>query len=455
MTIHLRLILALMIAVTLASCSTFTREETDTYTITRVDTTRAERVHNPPGDRDNGVVYPSSRTVEIKRDVVQYDSAVTREYPNFIRFGAFEGIGLIGSARGGESVNLGAFGMYPDIDLLFAQKKDTSTSVFSGSVHRFGIMEWRLRWFDDAPGWSWGITSAELIRADAESSHWLTGAGVLTVTKRFYLKESIPYAAIRVSAGFAAWPSQYVHLTTSADLGSIGGLNLRAYTGFAFGMGGGVSPGSWTSVPYVGVGASVLDFLNHERELDREWKDMEHSSWHIGIAEAMLVGSDAERSIFDPNVTGGAKPLVTGVVARLAPATVALPLLDYRLALGTSAVSFIALGPTQFGLGILPIRASYVAHPFGHKVAIEPFIEASYAPSTWGHIGLKGAMPVNEQVSLHIQIGYVNGATGSLRGVDIEGRTRNLTSFSGVYLGIGAGIMDRFFSRDELRYARD
>jgi hypothetical protein len=456
MTMHLRLILTLTIAATLASCSSFTREEKDMYTITRVDTTRAERVHNPPGDRDNGVVYPSSRTVEIKRDVVQTDSIVTREYPNFIRFGAFEGIGLIGSGRGGQSVNLGAFGMYPDIDLLFAQRTDTSSSLFTGSVHRFGIMEWRLRWFDDAPGWSWGITGAEIVRGDDRQAWWLWSTGMFTVTKRIYLKESIPYAALRFSAGFSAAPSQYVHLTTSADLGSIGGLNLRAYTGFAFGMTGpGPFKGNFSTVPYVGFGASVLDFLNHERELEREWKDMEHSSWHIGLAEGMLLGSDAERSIFDPNVTGGAKPLVTGAIVRLAPATIALPLLDYRLALGTSALSFMALGPTQFGLGVLPIRLSYVSHPFGYKVTVEPFAEVSYAPSSWTHLGLRGALPVNGQISLHVQAGYVSGSTGSLRGVDIEGRVRNLTSFSGFYIGIGAGIMDRFFSRDELRYARD
>ncbi|MBU3740995.1 MAG: hypothetical protein FGM24_01795 [Candidatus Kapabacteria bacterium] len=455
------MLLAALLAVLMTGCSGVTRVERDVYTLTRVDTTQTERVRNAPGERDNGIIYPSSRMIETRRQMVQMDSVVVREYPDFIRLGLFEGIGMIGSGQGGASVNLGPFGMYWDVDRFIraiADKRrlaDTLDNIFDGSVHRFGIGEWRLRWFNDAPGWSWGITGLELFRADDDNDNWLTGAGVLTVSKRFYLKESIPYGALRVSAGFAAFPSQYVHLTTSADLGSIGGLNLRAYAGYAFGMRAGQDVASFINVPYVGIGASVLDFLNRDSELEREWRDMEHSSWFIGLAELTLLGSDVESSIFDMSLTGADKPTLTGLIARLAPVTIALPALDYRLAIGTAGVSFLALGGTAFGLAVLPIRVSYVMHPFDMPLQVEPFIEASYAPSTFAHIGLRGAVPISDQASLHVQLGYVSGSTGSLRGLDASGQDVNVTAFDGFYIGIGAGFLDRFFGRDELRYARD
>ena len=63
----------------ISGCVTITRTEEDLYTITESDTTIREEVHNPPGDRDNGTIYPSPRTVEIERQYVQRDSVVERE----------------------------------------------------------------------------------------------------------------------------------------------------------------------------------------------------------------------------------------------------------------------------------------------------------------------------------------------------------------------------------------
>jgi hypothetical protein len=229
---------------------------------------------------------------------------------------------------------------------------------------------------------------------------------------------------------------------------------MRAYAGYAFGVNSGKDVSGFVGVPYIGIGASVLDFVNRDSELEREWRDMEHSSWFIGMADVTFLGSDVESSIFNMNATGADKPTLTGLIARIAPVTIALPVLDHRLAFGTSAVSFLALGGTAFGLAVLPVRLSYVAHPFDMPLQVEPFIEASYAPSTFAHIGLRGAVPINEQASLHLQMGYVSGSTGSTRGLDASGRDVNITAFNGFYIGIGAGIMDRFFGRDELRYAR-
>jgi len=458
---HLLITLPVLAAIVTA-CGSITRTERDVLTVTKTDTTVVESVRNQPGTRDNGIVYPSSRTIETSRSVIQYDVEEKREYPDFIRLGLFEGIGLIGSGQGFPSTNTGVFGLFYDMDRLLntrLREPTDASPLFSGSIYRFGIGEWRLRIFDDAPGWSWGITGLEMIRPSDDQSTWLNGAGVLTINKRWYLRPEIPYVSLRFHAGFAAFPSQYVNVSGSIDAGSIGGLNLRVYAGYAFGMGGLISPGQFTDAPYLGLGVSMLDFLNREDELEREWKYMEHSAWEIGIAEIGFLGADVERSMFAPGVVGDERPMVTGMIARLIPTTLALPVLNNRLAIGTSLVSFFSLGAREFGLGVLPIRVSYVAHPFENEFVVEPFLEWMYAPSSMANLGVRATLPVAHQVSIVATLGYVSGNTGSLLGLDIEGQAgrflRNETNFSGIYFSIGAAIFDRLFGPKELRYARD
>lgn len=447
----------LLMALVVTGCGQITRTEKDTYTITRIDTTRTEAVRNSPGERDNGIIYPSSRTLVQSRSLVQYDSVEERDYPAFIRLGLFEGIGMIGSSQGGSAVGLGMFGVHYDVDRLLRGTlgQPTSEPLFDGAMYRIGIGEWRLRWFDDAPGWSWGVTGAEIIRPDNDSKNWLTGAGVLTLSKRWYLRPDIPYASIRISGSFGIIPSQYFTLTTSADLGSIGGLNLRAYAGYTAGLGGLVSAGSFSSIPFVGFGASVLDFLNREDELYTEWKDHPHSAWEISISEVAFIGSQDERSVFAPRLVQESVG-VRGLLVRLASASVALPVLDYRLTFGTSLFSMIATGATSFGFAMLPLRLSYVLHPGNGEIQLEPFLEYGYAPSTVTNLGLRLALPVANQVSLTVYAGYVTGQTGSDLGLDIEGVRRtinNPTAFNSFYLGVGTAIFDHLFKRSQLRYA--
>jgi hypothetical protein len=456
-TTHLT-VLSILVA-TLTGCGSITRTERDTYTVTNIDTTVADYVRNPPGVRDNGMVHPSTRVVERSRTTVQYDSVVIREYPDFIRFGLFEGIGLIGSGQGAGSTNTGLFGLFYDVDRLLNERiaeKPSTGGLFTGSIYRFGIGEWRLRVFDDAPGWSWGITGFEAIWADDSATSKLHGIGVLTLNKRWYLRPDIPYLALRASASFAAFPSQYVNLSGSLDVGSIGGLNLRAYAGFAFGSPGFVAAGEFVSAPYIGLGISAIDFLNREEELQREWKYMEHSAWEIGVAEIAFLGADVERSFFavDEQLQ---QPSLTGLMIRLAPTTLSLPFIDKRLSLGTSLVSFFAMGAREFAIGVLPIRVSYVAHPIISTLAIEPFLEWMYAPSSMANVGVRAALPIAQQVTLTATLGYVSGNTGSLLGLDVAGARqilgRDPTAFSGVYFGIGAAVFDRLFGEKELRYA--
>jgi hypothetical protein len=330
--------------------------------------------------------------------------------------------------------------------------------VFDGYMFRMGLTEWKLNWFDNAPNWTWGVTGYEIIRAD--DMHSMSGIGVLNITKRFYLRDKIPYAAIRPSISFALFPSQYINTSVSADLGSIGGINLRLYTGVAV---GGDLFGETTEVntiPYAGLGVSVMDFLNREEELDTEWKYHEHSSWEIGAAEITLLGSQADRSIFSARKSGADAPTIKGLTARIAVADVALPLLDYRLSLGTSLANIVFLGSTEFGIGILPLRLTYHWMPLQSTMRIEPFAEINFAPSSFFHAGVRAAFPIAEQMTIHLTAGWANGRTGSTVpgrdgvGYSIDGRRIVDSHFGAIYIGVGASIFDHLFARKDLRYGK-
>jgi len=442
--------------ITLTSCGTITRVEKDVYTITDVDTTVVSQVHNQPGDRDNGVIYPSSRTVTMDRHMKQHDSIVTREYPGFIRLGVFEGVGLIGSSTDGTTTNNGLFGVFPTIDdLLFKDEPDENAStLFKGGIYRFGIGEWKMHWFSDDPNWTWGITAFESIVPD--NNHTLRGIGVLSIRKRFYFRDKIPYMAITPQLHLAAFPSQYVNAGASADLGSIGGLNLRVYAGYAMGLTNPID-GDFINFPYAGLGVSVMDFLNREEELEVEWKEHEHSAWELGGAEGILLGAgDVSASFFGRDKAGTGKSALTGFSARFLHATVALPILDHRLSLGTSLVNMVALGLEEFGVGVLPIRASYHWQPFDARFAIEPFVEYNYAPSSFAQFGARAALPISDQLSVVFIAAYATGNTGSAGNytLTLPTGTSSSNTFSAFYIGFGASFFDKIFSRSELRYGR-
>lgn len=446
----------------LVGCSSFTRTEKDVHTITQHDTVVTERVQNAPGDRDNGVIYPSSRVISYDRNVLQHDSVVTREYPNFIRLALFESVGLAFSGQGGHALNRGVFGIQFDIDeYLFGRPADSTTSpIFVGAIYRFGIVEWRLRWFDDDPDWSWGITAFELLQPDASADHQLTGVGVLSIKKRFRLRDKIPYISLTPSMEFSAITSQYVNPNVALEIGSIGGVNFRAYAGYAFemrglaGAGSGYSSG-FVSFPYLGLGFTTFDFLNRQEETETEWKYHEHSAWEIGLVQFNFIGaSNQVASLFSPEKTGDNASKLTGFTARVGTAMLALPFLDQHIAIGTSLFNGVMLGATGFGIGVLPIRLSGWFNVFSNNIAVEPFVEYNYTPSQFAHVGARIAFPVGDNATIQFVAGYASGQTGSARGYDSGGQPFNPTSFSGFYLGIGAGLFDKIFHRDELRYGK-
>jgi hypothetical protein len=444
----------LVISACITSCIGLTRTEKDRYTITDVDTLETSQVTNQPGDRDNGIIYPSSRTVVKERHIVQEDSVVVREYPDFIRLGIFEGIGLIGSKISGNSTQTGVFGLFPSVDRLFHNgEKDTSVAtVFSGGIYRVGIGEWKMHWLGDDPNWTWGVTSFEMIIPDDDPKNTLRGVGVLSIRKRFYFRDKIPYFAITPQFHLSLFPSQYGNLGASADLGSIGGLNLRAYAGYAFGITSMVDA-NWVAFGYAGLGVSVADFLNREEELETEWKYHEHSSWEIGGGDAFFLGSGANKSLFRSNDPTRAEPAVTGFGLRLLTATIALPVLDYKLTFGTSLAQLLVLGLEEYGLSVLPLRLSYVIQPFANtRFIIEPFAEYNYAPSQFVHAGIRTALPLSDQLAVIAILGFADGSTNAA--LNFDGFSTTISEFSLFYFGIGVSVLDKLFGREDLRYGK-
>lgn len=442
-------------------CISYTRMETDIYTISELDTTTQYLDKNAPGNRDNGIIYSSSRTVESERTLIQRDSTVIREYPNFIRLGLFEGIGLIGS--GSEyAAGMGMFGIFPDFDNFKTTYRGGTGKVFSGGLYRFGVAEWRLRWFRDSKDWTFGTSGLEIIMPDSRTEYALASIAPLYLRKRWFLREEIPYIAITGHFGIGIVPSQYLNLAASIDVGSIGGLNVRAYLGLAGGINPKWSPqvamspendstGVTSIFPYLGIGVSVLDFLNRVPETYREWKDHEHSSWDVGLMQLILINSGAS-SIYK---TDSSAALLTGYILRIANASVALPLLDYRLYAGTSLINFLVLGNNEWGMSILPLRLGFWQTVIMDELSVEPFIEYNYYPSEFIHLGGRLNFRVTEGINLGVALGYASGSTVGKFGSDMMRQLGDPMKFSRPYIGLSIGIFDRIFFPEHLRYFKN
>lgn len=435
----------------------YSRVEKDTYTISNLDTLTLNYVKNDPGNRDNGIIYPSSRAVIAERTIVQYDSTVERHYPNFIRLGLFEGIGTWGG-DGDYSLGTGLFGIFPELINLDGYFESDDSFVFPGGIYRFGIGEWRLRWFRDAKNWTLGFHLYEAIIPDGRDDMILQSVSTPYIRKRFFLREEIPYVAITTAVGLGWFPSGYINGSVSLDVGSIGGLNMRVYAGLAQSIwssdiGNYVQDKSAITYPYFGFGMSFLDFHNLPKETEIEWKHHEHSSWNVGLVQVGIVGSNAESSIFGRNDSTSSS-ISSGTIIRIAPSELALPLFDYKLFAGTALLNFVGLGMTEWGLGVLPIRIGYWDQLLKDELFISPFIEYNYYPSKIVHIGNKLSLKIDEFFSVNFLLGYVNGETfQSLPDAFLDNYEKP-GSLDNFYFGLSIGIRDRLFAPEELRYNR-
>lgn len=447
-----------LLSLYLVSCGALTREERDVFTITDCDTTFKNFVKNSPNNKDNGVVFPSSREILVERNTTQRDSEFIRYYPDFIRYGFFESIGTFGGDPA-YKIGTGLFGLFPINEMQSSYKGDPD-KLFPGGIYRLGIGEWRLRWFRDAPNWTIGTSIFEAILPDARSERYLISLYPIYVRKRFFLREEIPYIAVTPALGFGLYPSQYMNSSVSLDIGSLGGLNLRAYLGLALGYNSATSflvksksdaPVAQTvSYPYAGLGISFLDFLNLVPETLVEWKDHQHSSWEVGVADFSLLTSNAEKTIFrDTSSTN----FIKGFDLQFAKANIAIPFLNNRFYAGTSLFRLAVLGRREWALGILPIRFGYWHTLIEDELTASPYVEFCFYPSKYINLGGEVNLRIFETISLGGKIGYISGNSEQVLNSEILNTFGVASTFNNFYFGFTIKL-DRIFFEKELRYNR-
>ncbi len=450
--------LIFLVALTISSCGNLTtRTENDVYTITVKDTTNLYEQKNAPGNRDNGVIFPSSRTITSKRLLVQRDSLVERRYPDFIRLGIFESVGIIGG-RTDSAMGTGLFGLFPDFSKINKSFKGEKY-LFSGGIYRVLTGEWRLRWFDDAKNWTIGTSLWEEIVPDANFARHFGSVLPVYFRKRWYLSDKIPYLCLTSSFGIGYYPSQYLNASLSLDFGSIGGFNMRAYGGLAAAYNGignffvrnspTPSMSQMVLLPYLGLGVSFLDFHNTVDETYREWKDHEHSAWDVGFVQYNMLYTTADTAM---NSDGSSESLIKGMMLRLLNTSVALPFGNNRFYAGVSLANLMVMGKNRWGMAIMPLRFGYWSLLIPDELSNETFIETGLYPTSYLHIGNRLNLKFSNMLNIGFVLGYVKGSTSNAFGRDLKDLYGTPGDLSQFYLGVSLGIFDRIFNKKELRY---
>lgn len=443
----IRFVLLVLGTVTLASCAV-TRTETDYYTITDRDSTIHERVRNVPGE-ENGVVFPSSKVTEIHREYMTHDSSYDRRYPAFLRLGGIEVAGLMGTSSD-LGLGGGIFGLFDIASTdsnrsLFDPRPDSSraNSIFKGRLLRVFPYEYRLRWFDDAPNWTYGGSLYESLAQDQHHTLYSFAANIYA-RRRIFLREEIPYLILAPFVGASVWPSAYVNTGGELQFGSYGGFNLRAYAGFASGFTWG-KQGTIT-FPYFGLGVSAFDFTNRVEETEHEWKDYVHSAVEVEGMEVALLKSKSYVSVFDTSFAGWP---FQSIAVRALTAHFPLPIADHHVWAGTSLVNYVGMGFAEQGLAFLPVRVGYRFYLFPPDLMAEPYLEYNYYPSHWLNIGAR--VKLNTFTGISIMGGYITGGSGDFRPTALNTAGSPFGSdFSTAYLGIAVALYDRLYSPEQI-----
>jgi hypothetical protein len=440
-----------------------THKEEDYYTITNRDTTVREAMHNVPGgSADSTPTQPSSRTNVVHAETSTYDSVADRYYPNFLRAGGFEIAGLTGSSST-NGIGTGLFGLFSIFDR--EQVKDSGTlwnhsgagklngtpHIVKGELARFMPLEYRLRWFNDAPNWTIGWSLAELLAPDEVLGHHALvsiGSNVY-VRRRFYIRDQIPYIIFSPFFGASLYPSMYINVGGEMQLGSLAGLNLRAYAGIASGFWWG-NPKDNVAFSYVGLGVSVFDFTNRVEEMQREWKDYVNTGINFNVLEgSMFRPSTTYPSAFSDTTLNLAWQL------KFASVEVPLPFANYHFWAGTSLVNWMSFGLYQQGLGVLPIRAGYRQYLFSESLMLEPFLELNYYPSQFFNVGARAKLDTHTGTNIGFTAGYASGTPGSFSPqIFNSGGAEIGSSFSAAYFGISVFLGDWNYTPETVRDSR-
>lgn len=475
-------IILLLAALSLGGCSNLfvvTRTETDLYTITERDTTIRQDVKNAPGDRDNGTIYPSPRTVEISRQYIQRDSTVNRYYPAFLRFGLIEAASFIAPGQSDAGSGRGLFGLYDLLSLKFTD----SSKVLGAYMYRILPYELWLRVFRDDPNWTIGTAAYENFIRQSDSSadigpgESLDAVLPLYVRRRFYFREKPPYIMAQPFLGIGLFPSAYVNLGATFDIGSYGGLNFRAYAGFITGTAY-TQPDTITrerrvgpfivqervgvdnslTTPYFGVGVSAIDFVNRVPELFVEWKDHKHSAIEVSALNLDLVYSSSQKGgrFLNPSQNdSSAVAYPSGMLLHFGSANLPiLPLADGNFFVGTSLFNGMLFSTQEIAFGWLPLRAGYRMDLMESNLNLVGAAEYTYYPSSALTIGARLALTIADfspygKLQLNAVAGYATGSLGFDVDQDIKDQfniddSQLDTSFSTFYFGVGIGIGDLF-----------
>ena len=276
-------------------------------------------MRNAPGTtQDNGVVFPSSREIHFDRNTLSHDSTHDRNYPNFLRAGGLETAGLIGSSSS-NGLGPGLFGIFalfnsnqilsndstPASGTLY---KPTSTAhpqntngnqLFKVEIIRVMPYEYWLRWFNDAPNWTLGWSALELIAKDENRNNWFTSIGTnIYLRRRIFLSDQIPYLIFSPFAGVSAYPSAYLNVGGELQFGSLAGMNLRAYAGFAAGFTQWTNSTNTAAFPYLGLGIKVCSIL----PIHRKKPNMSGRIYHIPGCDHQQISSKATWTATSPEI---------------------------------------------------------------------------------------------------------------------------------------------------------
>ena len=450
---------AISVLVTGCSFIKLTRTETDYYTITNHDTVVTETVRNVPGTTTEGsVTAPSSRKVNTRDVTISYDSTATRNYPNFLRAGGLEIAGLIGSSSQ-NGVGTGLFGAYSLFDhdqiknsgTLWNGGTGNTSYLTKGELARLMPFEWELHWFNNAPNWTFGWSAVEYIAPDEDQNHALLSIGSnVYVRRRFFLRDQIPYIIFSPFLGASAFPAAYVNLGGEFHVGSLAGLNFRAYAGLASGYWW-FLPQNGSTFPYFGMGVSVFDFTNRVEETEREWKYYTHTAINLNILELALTKS---ASPYETNFNNSTFPF-EGSRVKFASIQVPLPFANYHFWAGTSLFDWTVYGFAQQSLGVLPLEAGYRQYLFTNDLMLEPFIELCYYPSQTVNLGARLKIDTHSNFNLGITAGFAAGSPGQFTPQAFNsGAPEFGSSYSTPYVGLSLYVGDWNFTPEEIKESR-
>lgn len=454
-----------IVSLILSGCSfSITRTEQDKYTLTELDTNISTEVKNIPGVvRDNGTIYPSTRVVNSTRRYLQTDTVVERKYPNFLRFGIIETVGLVAPATSDKGTGNGLFGLFKSL----SAKHPDEPKIMGANIFRFIPFESQFKLLNDSPDWVIGTSLTEFITFQKDSSvglergEYLIGFLHSYLKRRFYLRDKIPYIFWTPYLGVSIFPSQYFNAGVSLDVGSYGGFNIRGYAGYVAGttweLGETKTKNPNLSFPYFGLGVSALDFINKPEELEKEWEHYKHSAVEVSAINIDLIHafSSETRSFFNTVFQDTLGETFTGGILKIASANFPVSISgNDKFFLGTSLFNLHALSKNAIGFGFLPLRGGYRESFFKEALNLEAFFEQTYYPSSISHLGLRATLTISDWTQFNIVAGYsyVSAYEDPIAGLETLKTTESIGT---AYLGLGIGIGDVINSLEKILKDRE